>query len=71
MELFPYVGLTSENIRVLGEEYTDYSDWAKEEAARKEQAARNAPKGGKGAGDWMDMFDSADASVRDGLKGDE
>lgn len=71
LEIFPYVGLISENTRVLGELFSDFSDWVTEETARKEQLARQASKSGGGAGgNWTDIFDSADASVRDGLTRD-
>ncbi|MCA8942332.1 MAG: hypothetical protein KDB80_07195 [Planctomycetes bacterium] len=67
LELFPYVGLISENVRVLGEIYPEYPDWAKQAQARREAESRKNRAPGSGSGDWMDMFDSADASVRDGL----
>ena len=38
------------------------------EAERREKVRRQ-PKKKKQAGDWMDLFDSADAAVRDSLKG--
>lgn len=68
LELFPYVGLISENVRVLGELYPEYPEWAKQAQARREAESRKGRgSGGSASGDWMDMFDSADASVRDGL----
>ena len=72
VELFPYVGLTSENTRILGDLFSDFQDWTREHDEKREAAAR-ARAGGdkKSAGDWMDIFDSADASVRGDLKSDD
>ncbi len=71
LELFPYVGLISENNRVLGELYPNFAEWQKEQQSKREAAARakrSKPDEKNVGGDWMDMFDSADASVRDELK---
>lgn len=73
LEIFPYVGLTSENNRVLGELFTDeFQAWIKREADRREELTRKSSSTSSSAragGSWTDIFDSADASVRDGLKG--
>lgn len=74
IEFFPYVGLPSENRKLLGELFKGYADWRKKsdaerEARLKQRAAAGAHAGGSGKGDsWMNIFDSADAAVRDDLK---
>lgn len=71
VEIYPYVGLTSENNRVLGEMFSDYNEWQKEEVGRREARARQSKSGGDGRGgdpgNWMDLFDSGDANVRNTL----
>jgi hypothetical protein len=70
-ELFPYVGLISENVRVLTELYPDFAPFVAAQAEAKERRLKEARKAagpGEG-GKWMDIFDSADASVRNALKG--
>lgn len=67
-ELFPYIGLISENNRVLGEMFSDFANWVKQEQEQRESQARTAKPKPREASDWMDMFDSADAQVRDSLK---
>lgn len=68
IEICPYVGLPSENRKVLGELFAGFGDWCKREQGEREKRAQAKTPGKKGvAGDWMDIFDSADAAVRDGL----
>ena len=64
-EVFPYVGLISENKKVLSELYPEFKDWLTNEKSSKEKRKKRGP--GKGSGDWMNMFDDADAKVRGGL----
>lgn len=66
LELFPYIGLISENVRVLTDLFPDFPEWTKMQQERREAQSRQGRTKNK-SGDWMDMFDSADASVRDGL----
>ncbi len=77
-DVFPYVGLISENKRVLGEMFSDFFEWTKEEEKRREAArTKRGPQGSRGAGgseaakgaeaDWMNIFDVADAEVRHSL----
>src|SRR5690606_27656069 len=78
-ELFPYVGLVSENKKVIGDLLPHYGEWQKKQQALKERrlserAARGDPAGGHagggdGIGNWMNIFDSADAAVRQGMSG--
>ena len=64
-EVFPYVGLISENKKVLSELYDDFKDWLTKDKSNKEQRKQQGPR--DAGGDWMNMFDDADAKVRDGL----
>ena len=68
-ELFPYIGLPSENKKVLGELYPEFDGWVKADKLRREQkvAARPA-KVDKGPGDWMSIFDAGDDAIKKGLK---
>jgi hypothetical protein len=71
-EVFPYVGLVSENKKVLAKLFPEFADWMKETEKRREQQrlarAKDEPEGGRGAGNWTSIFDSGDAQVRDGLR---
>ncbi len=68
-EVYPYIGLISENRKVLSGLYPDFKVWREEQekmrdASRKQRAERS----GDPAGDWMNMFDSADQKVRSSLR---
>jgi hypothetical protein len=65
-DLFPYVGLVSENKKVLGELFKDYGAWAEaEHRRREEEATRKASSRDKAkAGDWMSIFDAGDQAIR-------
>lgn len=77
-ELFPYVGLISENKKVLGELFKDYKEWEQAETKRREtaatkRAAKAAAGGGSSGGaslgsDWMSIFDAGDAAIASGVK---
>jgi hypothetical protein len=75
-EVFPYVGLLTENKRVLGELFPDYKEWQQTESKRREAAAtKRAAKaaaggtGGAGLGtDWMSIFDAGDAAISSSVK---
>lgn len=68
VHLFPYVGLISENRKVLGELFDDFADFLKQEERERERvASKVAAKGGQKAGNWMSIFDDGDAQVRDSL----
>lgn len=69
-ELFPYVGLISENKKVLGDLYPTFKPWFEQDQKRKEQLATKRANGGKDkAGDWMSIFDAGDQAIHDGLGG--
>lgn len=68
-EVYPYVGLVTENRKVLTDLYPDFKVWNAEQEKRREQMRKTrSDKPGEEGGNWMNMFDSADAKVRDGLK---
>lgn len=76
VEIFPYVGLISENTKVLGDEFGNYKSWRAEWQKKKErmaaevkkqEAARQASPQEEGDDSWADLFDSADAAVKDSL----
>ena len=77
-ELFPYVGLITENKKVLGELFKDYKEWEQSESKRREaaatkRAAKAAAGGGSGGGaslgtDWMSIFDAGDAAITSSVK---
>jgi hypothetical protein len=65
-DLFPYVGLVSENKKVLGELFKDFTTWAEADQRRREQEAtrKAASKDKTKAGDWMSIFDAGDQAIR-------
>ncbi len=66
-ELFPYVGLITENKKVLTDMHKDYPQWVEQEQKRREGEAKiraQAPASGK-AGDWMSIFDAGDQATKD------
>lgn len=69
-DLFPYVGLITENKKVLGDMHKDYPQWldaqAKQKAAKR-AAAAPAEQGG-GDSDWMSIFDAGDQAIQQSKK---
>lgn len=68
-ELFPYVGLVSENKRVLTDLHKDYPHWLEQEQKRREAATEKRSKAAAsgpaaGAGDWMSIFDAGDQAIQ-------
>jgi len=64
-DLYPYVGLITENTKVLTDMFKDYPEWLKADQERREQEAakrKAAPK--KQAGDWMSIFDAGDEAIQ-------
>lgn len=64
-DLFPYVGLISENKKVLGDLYKDYGAWVKTDQARREAEnlrRKAVPK--NNADDWMSIFDAGDEAIQ-------
>ncbi len=69
-DLFPYVGLVSENKKVLGDMHKEYAEWVAQEGQRREEAAKKrAQSPSKAGGDWMSIFDAGDAAIHDAKKG--
>lgn len=70
-DLFPYVGLITENKKVLSDLHKDYPKWLDEQAKKKAAAASAAqaaaPKGG-GDSDWMSIFDAGDEAIQQSKK---
>lgn len=66
-DLFPYVGLISENKKVLTDMHKDYPMWLEAEQKRREEALRKRNSAGPKAndGDWMSIFDAGDMATKD------
>lgn len=69
-DLFPYVGLLSENKKALTEMDKGFLPWLEQEHKRREEDAKRRAQGspGKGGGDWMSIFDAGDQATKDGAK---
>ncbi|MGK0153678.1 MAG: hypothetical protein ACI9SE_000625 [Neolewinella sp.] len=68
-DLFPYVGLITENQKVLTDLYKDYPQWVKADQQRRNEEMikrKAAPK--KEAGDWMSIFDAGDEAIQQSKK---
>lgn len=65
-DLYPYVGLPSENRKVLADMDKTYPQWAEQEQKRREEEAkkRQASPGAKGGGDWMSIFDEGEKAIQ-------
>lgn len=70
--IYPYVGLVSENKKVLSDMFEDFTDWfqksAEEKQAQATQRSQQA-EAGDGEGDWMNIFDTGDKAVKSSLGG--
>lgn len=63
-DLYPYVGLPSENKKVLTEMDKTYPQWVEQEQKRREEDAKKRQSNpGKSAGDWMSIFDEGEKAV--------
>jgi len=71
VEVFPYVGLLSENKKVLSGMYPGFKPWFEGEQKRREQKAtmraNSKDKDRDAKGDWMSNFDAGDQAIQDGL----
>lgn len=67
-ELFPYVGLVSENKKVLGELYKDFPQWLDQEAKRREEATKQRSQAPAKNSDWMSIFDAGDQAIKETQK---
>jgi len=67
-EIFPYVGLISENQKVLRELFKDFADWSAADQKRRETEATKKTNGKeKLRGDWMSIFDAGDQAIQETL----
>lgn len=67
-ELFPYVGLISENKKVLASMFPSFKTWFEQEQKRREQAATKRANSKDKGGDWMSIFDAGDAAITSSVK---
>lgn len=65
--LFPYVGLISENKKVLADLFKDYPEWAAKAQQEREDFRKVNEDKGK-AGDWMSIFDAGEEAIRATIK---
>lgn len=64
-DLFPYVGLITENKKVLSDMYKDYNEWLKNDTKRREEESvrrKATPK--MESSDWMSIFDAGDEAIK-------
>lgn len=71
-DLFPYVGLITENKKVLADMHKDYPQWQEQQLKRRADAERSrqaapSPSGG-GDSDWMSIFDAGDEAIQQSKK---
>lgn len=64
-ELFPYVGLISENRNALTAIFDDFAGWYEQIASKR--AERLQERREHASNDWMNIFDSADQAIRQGM----
>jgi hypothetical protein len=69
VEVFPYVGLVSENKKILTTMFPNFKTWFETEQKRREQKAtmRSHTKDRDAKGNWMSIFDAGDQAIQDGL----
>jgi len=69
IEIYPYVGLFTENRTVLAQLFEDFPAWIKEEELRRERAASVAGANQEAADPvaWTDIFDAGDQAIKKGL----
>ena len=67
-ELFPYVGLITENKKALTEMDKTYPQWLEQDHKRREEEAKKRSQSPQKGGDWMSIFDAGDQATKDVLK---
>lgn len=67
-DLFPYVGLISENKKVLTDLHKDYPQWVEQEQKRREEVAKKRTQTKSDGGDWMSIFDAGDQAIQQGMQ---
>ena len=80
VEIFPYVGLISENKKVLTAEFAEFKDWYQEFTEERERKSKDpevivasgppvvSAEVAGDSGDWENLFDDADEAVRNSIK---
>jgi len=66
IEFFPYVGLITENKRLISELFPSFKEWCERKATAREKV-RVTTKAAPANGGWANIFDAADAAVRSGM----
>jgi hypothetical protein len=67
-DVFPYVGLISENKKVLAAMYPRFKDWqASEQRRRDAEANKKAAAASSKKGDWMSIFDAGEQAIQQTL----
>ena len=61
-DVFPYVGLISENKKVMKDLFPKFQAWQTQQEQQREQRRRTAPQ--EQRSDWMNIFDNADEAIR-------
>lgn len=64
-ELFPYVGLITENKKTLTEMDKGFTQWIELEHKRREDEAKKRSQAPQKGGDWMSIFDAGDQATKD------
>ncbi len=68
-DLFPYVGLITENKKVLADLFKDYPQWVEQEQKRREDESKKRTQTTvKKGGDWMSIFDAGDQAIQETMK---
>lgn len=64
-DIYPYVGLITENKKVITDLHKDYPQWVEAEQKRREEEAKKRSQSGvKAGGDWMSIFDAGDQAIQ-------
>ena len=65
-DLFPYVGLITENKKILGDMFKGYHQWIDEEAKRRECRANSGESqlSRGGSSEWMSIFNAGDQAIQ-------
>ena len=62
VDVFPYVGLISENKKVMQELFPHFGEWQSKQEGIRERRRQSMPESQNR--DWMNIFDTADQAVR-------
>jgi hypothetical protein len=74
VKIFPYVGLISENKKVLMDEFQGFKEWLAADQQAKEkrlklrgQESASSSRQPEQEGGWTNLFDTADQAVKDSI----